>query len=404
MQPNTNPSSLGAITERQRLTLLVVAVAGHAVKHTFASAFFVLLPSIKADLLLSNIQVGTLSTIRNVAGGLANLPAGFAADRFTRQRPLILGLSLAFIGVFAFALGLATTFWAAVIASTLMIVAITFWHPSAIGSLSRHFAERRGLAIGLHGTGGSIGEALGPLVAGLLLSVLTWQVVLRAGVGPALLLGIAIWLLIRPIPMGDAALASLGEYVRSLRRLFANRRLLLVLLFAAGFSGGQSAVLTFLPIYLREDLGASSVTLGLYLSAAQIVGIASQPVMGHLSDRLGRKAVLAPALAALGLTLVGLTLVPSGWPFLLMMLLMGAFLFPLMSILLASGVDLVEPGAQATVVSLVFGSAVVVAGLSPAVAGALADAYGVPSTFLWAAGIVLATALVAGVTRWERVR
>ncbi len=41
-------------------------------------------------------------------------------------------------------------------------------------------------------------------------------------------------------------------------------------------------------------------------------------------------------------------------------------------------------------------------GLPPAVAGVLADAYGVPSTFLWAAGIVLATALVAGVTRWER--
>jgi MFS family permease len=83
---------------------------------------------------------------------------------------------------------------------------------------------------------------------------------------------------------------------------------------------------------------------------------------------------------------------------------MGAFLFPLMSINLAAAMDLVGTGVQATTVSLVFGSAVVVSGLSPAVAGALADAYGVPSTFLWAAGIVLATALVAAGTRWEQVR
>ena len=153
-------------------------------------------------------------------------------------------------------------------------------------------------------------------------------------------------------------------YLGSVSALLRNGKLLLVLIFAAGFAGGQSTILTFLPIYLDEDLGASSVTIGLYLSLAQVGGIVSQPLIGFASDRLGRKLILAPSLAMLGLSFVGLSIVPSGWLFGLVVLAMGAFLFPLMSILLASAMDLVEVGAQATTVSLVFGSAVVVSGCS----------------------------------------
>ena len=400
MQHSTPPA---AITDRQRLTLLIVTVAGHGIKHLFNSAFFVLLPEIKTGLALSNIHVGYLSTVRNIAGGLSNLPAGFAADRFGQRRAETLGLSLAFIGVFALALGLAGNFWVATIAAGLMTISITFWHPTAIGSLSRQFAARRGFAIGLHGTGGSIGEALGPLIAGLLIAAFAWQVVLQGSVVPAILLGTMVWLLLRTIPTGEASISSVGTYLRSVGRLLHNRRLLLVLLFAGGFAGGQSAVFTFLPIYLREDLGVSSVTLGLYLSLAQVAGIGTQPLMGYLSDRLGRKAILAPGLTVLGLAFLGLSLVPPGWPFALVVLVMGAFLFSLMSILLAAATDLVEGGAQGTTVSLVFGSAVAVSGLSPAVAGVFADAFGVKATFLWAGGIVLTTALLAAVTRWQRV-
>ena len=44
--------------------------------------------------------------------------------------------------------------------ATLGGMAITFWHPAAISALSRRFPERRGFAISLHGTGGSIGAEL----------------------------------------------------------------------------------------------------------------------------------------------------------------------------------------------------------------------------------------------------
>ncbi len=399
--PSTRP--LESVTDKQRLTLLVATVAGHGIKHIFNSAFFILLPEIKTGLLLSNTQVGTLSTVRNVVGGLFNLPAGFTADRFSRRRAEILGLSIALVGFFAMLLGLAPNFWVAMVASALMTAAIAFWHPAAISSLSRHFAARRGFAIALHGTGGSLGETIGPTLAGALIIVLGWRLVLQWSVIPGILLGLLVWFVLRSVPTGESAAASMKSYLRAFRQLFRNGRVLLVLLFAGGYTGGHAVVLTFLPIYLREDAGVSSVVVGLYLSLANVGGIVSQPLLGYASDRLGRKAVLAPSLTILALSTLSLYLAPPGWIFALAVLVMGAFAFPLMSIHLAAVMDLTEGGIQATAVSLVFGSAVVVSGITPTLAGILADALSVKATFLMAGGILLATALAAAVTRWQVV-
>ncbi|MBM3946002.1 MAG: MFS transporter, partial [SAR202 cluster bacterium] len=278
------------ITASQRTTLLLTTVVGHALKHSFGAAFFVLLPEIKAGLALTNTEVGTLSTFRNLAGGVANIPAGFIADRFARRRAEILGLSIAFIGVFALALGFTSSLWPAVAFASLMTASITLWHPSAIGSLSQQFASRRGFAIGLHGTGGSVGETAGPVLAGALIAALGWRLVLQGAIIPAVAAGGLIWILLRPIPTSQATAAGIGAYVRSVGRLLlGNRRLLLVLVLAGGYSAGQSSTLTFLPIYLREELGYSSVAVGLYLSLAQVAGIGAQPLMGYASDRMGRK-------------------------------------------------------------------------------------------------------------------
>ena len=276
------------MNKRQRRTLLLTAVAGHGLKHLFYSAFYVLLPEIKAGLALSNTEAGILSTSRNLIGGITNLPAGFAADRFPRRRAEILGLSVGFIGIFALVLSVANSLWLAAVAAALIAISTSFWHPAAIGSLAQEFAARRGMAIGLHGTGGSVGETLGPLLIGALILAFGWRLALQSTAIPAVGCGVLIWLLLRSVPMGEASVVNAGAYLRSVGRLvIGNRRLMLVLLFAGGYSAGQASIFTFLPIYLREGLLYSSVTVGLYLSLAQVAGIGAQPLMGYLSDRFG---------------------------------------------------------------------------------------------------------------------
>ena len=321
---------------RENKIMLATVVAGHAMKHLLNSAFFILLPELKTGMALSNAGVGTLATFRSIAGGLANLPAGFIADWLQHRWHVILALSVGMVGVFYLVLGLAQGFPLVVVAGALSSVAITFYHPPAVSALSRRFAERRGLAISFHGTGGSIGEALGPVIAGGLLAFLSWRIIFQMSALPAILFGLSIWMLLRGIPDKQRENNSFKSYLRAytaaLRRLLRNKRIVGVLLVVAGFSATQAAVMTFLPIYLREDIGYTTLRTGFYLSAAQVVGIFSQPLMGFLSDRRGRKSVLLPGILTLGITALSLYVVPPGIPLLIAVVIMGAVLFPLMSV------------------------------------------------------------------------
>jgi predicted MFS family arabinose efflux permease len=401
MEQPIGPPSNRPLRVNQRVILLATCAVGHGLKHLFNAAFFVLLPEIKMDLRLTNVQVGALTTIRNIAGGFANLPAGLVADRFGKHRAEILGGCLVATGAFAYMLGMSPNYWTAVFAAGLITVAISFWHPAAIGSLAQQFANRRGFAIGIHGTGGSVGEAAGPILAGALLSFVTWRFVSQVSLIPAIISGATVWIILRGIPPDTIHTNTFKSYFVSVRRLLSNKKLLLILLITGGFSGGQSTVLTFLPIYLREDLNVSTITLGVYLSLAHIAGIGSQPVMGLLSDRFSRKIILAPALVLLSASIMALGFVPPGFPLAVVVLIMGLFLFPMMAILLAAAMDLVEPDVQATTVSLVFGASVIVSGLAPAIAGRLADHFAIEITFVFSAIIVLASAVLASVTHWS---
>ena len=56
-------------------------------------------------------------------------------------------------------LGLATNFGTVLIAAVIIGIAIALWHPAALSVLSARLAERRGLALSIHGMGGNLGNA-----------------------------------------------------------------------------------------------------------------------------------------------------------------------------------------------------------------------------------------------------
>ncbi|MDE2803029.1 MAG: MFS transporter [Chloroflexota bacterium] len=367
-----------------RTFFLVAAVVGHAMNHIFLSGSVLALPEIKAAMGLSNTNVGVIAAARDGFSGLISFPAGFVADRFASWMAAILGLSVIALGVFMFLVGISPSFWTVLIFMALLGLAIVFWHPPALGAVSAHYPEKRGFAIGMHGMGGSIGEATGPIILGLLLSVMLWRTALQLSIIPAVLVGIGVYLLVRAAPV-LAAEPSARRYFAGVGAVLRNARLLLVLGTAACFSGTQIAIMSFLPVYAREDLGLSTTATGLMLSVLQIAGIGSQPVLGHLSDRIGRRVVLS--LGFFGLTLGTLSLYATGegLAFFASVALTGPFLFPMMAIILALGMDVVGRNMQGTTASIIFGVGIVLASFSGWMAGRVADTYSVHAVFLYAA-------------------
>ena len=194
-------------------------------------------------------------------------------------------------------------------------------------------------------------------------------------------------------------MASASAYFSALIALLKNRVLLLLIL-TTGLRGvGEGSVSGFLSLYLRDDLKYSVATVAIILSVSQIAGIVSQPAMGYLSDRFGRKAVLLPATALVMLSAFALSVARPGIQLFLAILVRGAFSFSLHHVFLAAALDAARGVAQSTVVSLIYG-ATFLGTFSPLVTGLISDRYGIHSAFLFGGVVLVVPTIILALARF----
>ena len=413
-------TGVGTVSEeirRGRNRLAITVVLGHAIKHMYNSGLqSVILAVMKDDLGLTATQFGLLSTSGRVTSGATTMVAGYLGDRFANRSGVMLMISLSMMGISYFLLGSAPSYWLMLAAMLLVGIGPSLYHSPAIAALSRKFPDKRSFAISWHGTGGSVGEVIGPILTGGLIHgvyfvAFKWNEVLQISVGPALIFGLLIYLMMRGIPTASTETESLRDYFTSLFKLLRRRGMQALVLTTALRSMGQGAMMAFLPVYLLEDQGISAIVIGLFLSSIQFVGILAQPAMGWLADKFGHKRVLVPGTVALGLLMIALKFAPTddplmidivllnitlpGLQFGIIALAMGAFLYALHAIYIAAAMDVSQGEAQSTVVSLIYGASFLGA-FSPFLAGVIVDfgttsdafVYGGVMVFL--AGVVLA--------------
>ena len=389
---------------RGRNQLAATVVLGHTIKHIYNSGLnSVIMAAIKDDMGLTGAQFGLLSTSQRITSGATTMLAGYLGDRFANRSGLMLLISLGMMGISFYLLGSAPNYWLLMAVMLLVGIGPSLYHSPAIASLSRKFPDRRGFAISLHGTGGSVGEVVGPVLVGGLISgtylvAFTWSDVLHISVAPALFFAVLIYLMMRNIPTAATDIESVREYFNSLRTLLRRPAMISLVVVTALRSTGQSAVMAFLPVYLNEELGYEFVVIGLFMSGAQVTGIVVQPIMGYLSDKFGRKVVLVPCTAAMGLLIGALKFANSEALLILTILAMGAFLYSLHTIYIASAMDVAQGQAQSTVVSLIYGASFLGA-FSPWVAGVIVDRTEISNAFIYGGAMVIVGAIILALTK-----
>lgn len=89
---------------------LYTVSAGHGIVHWFQQLYPIIIPSIKASLGLNDVQLGALSSVKQLTSGPLMLPAGMVADLWVKATPLLLGMALAVFGIAYFFMGLAPGF------------------------------------------------------------------------------------------------------------------------------------------------------------------------------------------------------------------------------------------------------------------------------------------------------
>src|ERR671913_1996271 len=83
---------------KERIWLLSVITGGHFVSHWFQQLFPVVLPSIKAGLGLNDVQVGALTSARQLVQGTLDFPVGMFADAMVKYRAVFLAAALFSMG------------------------------------------------------------------------------------------------------------------------------------------------------------------------------------------------------------------------------------------------------------------------------------------------------------------
>jgi MFS family permease len=152
-------------------------------------------------------------------------------------------------------------------------------------------------------------------------------------------------------------------------------------------------LLAFVPLYALDDLGLGKGLVGAVASLLLGLSLVSQPVLAYISDRIGRKYTVLPTAALLAILAPMLALTTGATSLFVVVTAIGLLMFSTALVLNAYGLDIAPPELHSSITAAQFLSGLAVGGLSPLVAGAIADSYGIGSAFI-VAGVLFGTTTV----------
>ncbi len=245
-------------------------------------------PSMRAELGLSQLQMGYVFSIFNLAYGIAEVPAGWLGDRWGQK--LMIFRIVGGWSVFTMLTGAAWSYASLLAVRACFGVAEAGAFPTLSRALSRWFApDRRSRANGLMWTGSRLGGAIAPAMSAVVVywAGWRWTFVLFGIIGLA---WCAAWLL--GYHDNPHAKDPPRTTVPVPWRLILTNGTMLALFwayFASGF--GFQFFVTWLPTFLMKEHGLSLRQSGLYAALPLLAGAAGCLAGGFLADRFGRRAV-----------------------------------------------------------------------------------------------------------------
>ena len=378
-------------------TIMPGLASGHVVYHWIIQSFIVVLPEIQAAFGLSAVGVGGLLTARELAAGVVALPGGVAVDIIRRYWGFLLAICLGACALGSLAIGISPVYFLLLVGIAIVAAAHSIWHLPASSSLSYHFAQRRGMALSIHGVGGSIGDVAGPVATGAFLLFLTWQQLLSVYAAVPLVLGVlALWAFrnIGRVTEEEQTDANMGSRIQATRQLLRNPALW-GLMFVRGLrSMALVSLVTILPLYLNNDLGMTEWNRGFHIGLLIAVGLVAKTGAGYLSDRFGRKQVLVPGLIWSCLMALALVVFDGGIMLTVTIALLGLFLYPDQPILTATVFDVVGREVASTGLGVVAFTAFLMAAGAAIIAGALYEFGGFSAAVYFIAALFALSAVV----------
>lgn len=366
----------------QPQVMIVKVVGAVAIAHLLNDLIQAVLPAIypmlKANFALSFTQVGLISLVYQVTASLLQPWIGLYTDKHPKPYLLPMGMCVTFLGILL--LAFSPTFTVLLIASALIGVGSSTFHPEASRVARMASGGRFGTAQSTFQVGGNTGTAIGLLLAALII-VPFGQHAVACLVVFALL---AIWILTRVSQwtIRHAKTQAVSRIVNASSKLHGRQLTLAIgticVLMFAKFTYIAS-ISNYFTFYLIHKFHVSLATAQLHLFAFLAAVAVGTFAGGPIGDKIGRKAVI-------WVSFVGMA------PFALMMPYADLFWTTILSVIaglvlssaFAAMVVYAQeavPGRVGMISGLMFGLMFGVSGIAAAGLGHLADLNGIEWVF-----------------------
>lgn len=273
-----------------------LCAAGFVAYCSYAICRTPLLPLFARDLGAGPSLIGFVMGASTLTGIVLKLPAGAWSDSLGR-RPLLVFGALVFATLPFTYLGVST------LAGLILLrfvhgSATAIFGPVASASLSDIAPpSNRGRWLSTYSTAQGAGQALGPVLAGYLIAAGRYDLAfLAAGV-----IGLAAPLIVAGWRQGSTANPSKAhwqEFKAGIGEVARNR----LVLVTSGAQAAQfvlnGALNAFLPLYGRDVVGLTTPQLGWLFGMQTVTTLTVRPVIGMVSDRVGRRWVIVAGLTA----------------------------------------------------------------------------------------------------------
>ncbi|OOQ45033.1 MFS transporter [Pseudomonas fluorescens] len=373
----SSPSPTASVAS-QASPLVMRVIGACALAHLINDLIQAVLPSIypmlKASYGLSFTQVGLITLTFQLTASLLQLWIGFYTDRHPKPWLLPAGMVCTLIGILM--LSMVGSFPAILVASALVGVGSSTFHPETSRVARLASGGRYGLAQSTFQVGGNAGSAFGPLLAAAIIIPYGQGNVAWFGLFAVFAIlvqyGLSRWyrnhLNLFKLKQGSKATHGLSK-----RRVTFALVVLALLVFSKYFY--MASFTSYFTFYLIEkfDLSVASSQLYLFLFLGAVA--AGTFFGGPIGDRIGRKQVIWFSILGAAPFTLALPYVDLFWTGVLSMII-GFILASAFSAIVVFAQELV-PGNVGMIAGVFFGLMFGFGGIGAALLGHLADIHGI---------------------------
>jgi ACS family hexuronate transporter-like MFS transporter len=274
-----------------RWTILALISVSHIIGATAQYGINTLAPFYQDELGLSRAQVGLFFSAFYLAMTGFSFGAGWLADRLGVQKTTLQGHL--FLGACTVAAALSPSFPWAFASFFLAGLGYSFLNPaSSKGVMAWFHRDERATAMGTKQTGVPAGGVVTAMIAPQLVLLVGWRGALAALGVINLCFGFLFSLLWRDPPEGTAG--PVVQRVSSAAAPLRLRKLLPISCGTAVYLVGQMALITYVPLYLKDVMGFSAYWSGQALALTQAGAVIGRVGWGVASDKIfgGRRKVI----------------------------------------------------------------------------------------------------------------